>query len=258
MTDPDDEQWLPVLGWESYYEVSDQGRVRSLDRLACLGRGGRIGVRRGRLLAPATDKRSGYRVVSLWASPVRRSARVHTLVLEAFVGPRPAGLEALHGNGNPSDNRLANLSWNTSTANAADVRAHGHHNHGSKDRCKRGHRKIEPNIAPHSIRDGHRSCRACAQALKTEFVRAATNAAERESRRQEEADRRYQLLMSGRVGSAFVDVERCVALYEAGWTGRRIAEEVGASTATVLKYIRRAGVEIRPSACPGGGRKPRC
>ena len=248
-TDPS-ETWLPVAGFETFYEVSDLGRVRSLDRLACLGRGGVVGVRAGRLLSPATDSRSGYQVVSLWATPIRRSARVHTLVLEAFVGPRPKGFEALHDNGDPGDNRLANLSWNTPKMNAADTRRHGRHNHASTDVCKRGHRKVEPNIVPSSIRDGHRLCRACAQANHTR----STDAADREQLVQAEADRRYELIMAGRVGSAFIDVARCVALYEAGWSGHRIADEVGASTVTVLKYIRQAGVEIRP----GGQRTRPC
>jgi hypothetical protein len=56
----------------------------------------------------------------------RRNTRmVHTLVLEAFVGPRPPGKEACHGNGQPGDNRLSNLRWGTRSENIADAVRHG-------------------------------------------------------------------------------------------------------------------------------------
>ena len=50
---------------------------------------------------------------------------VHRLVLEAFVGPCPEGLECRHRNGNPSDNRLENLCWGTHAENVADKQSHG-------------------------------------------------------------------------------------------------------------------------------------
>ncbi|RUU22663.1 HNH endonuclease [Mesorhizobium sp. M7A.F.Ca.AU.002.06.1.1] len=50
---------------------------------------------------------------------------VHLLVLEAFVGPRPDGLEGCHNDGNPDNNRLDNLRWDTPESNQADRIAHG-------------------------------------------------------------------------------------------------------------------------------------
>lgn len=50
---------------------------------------------------------------------------VHSLVLLAFVGPRPVGMDACHGNGECTDNRLMNLRWDTRQANVDDMRAHG-------------------------------------------------------------------------------------------------------------------------------------
>lgn len=49
----------------------------------------------------------------------------HTVVLESFVGPRPKGHDALHGNGVPNDNRLVNLKWGTRKENMEDARRHG-------------------------------------------------------------------------------------------------------------------------------------
>ena len=50
---------------------------------------------------------------------------VHRLVLEAFVGPRPRNMQCRHLNGDPMDNRLANLKWGTIQENTEDKRRHG-------------------------------------------------------------------------------------------------------------------------------------
>lgn len=50
---------------------------------------------------------------------------VHRMVLEAFVGPCPAGMECCHNDGNPRNNALGNLRWDTKKANANDKRGHG-------------------------------------------------------------------------------------------------------------------------------------
>ncbi len=53
------------------------------------------------------------------------SLSVHRLVLLAFVGPCPAGMECCHNNGNPTDNRVCNLRWDTRASNYADRDRHG-------------------------------------------------------------------------------------------------------------------------------------
>jgi hypothetical protein len=53
---------------------------------------------------------------------------VHQVILETFVGPRPPGMECRHLDGNPGNNRLANLCWGTCKENAADTRRHGRAN----------------------------------------------------------------------------------------------------------------------------------
>jgi hypothetical protein len=55
----------------------------------------------------------------------RKQYSVHVLVLLAFIGPRPDGQEACHGDGNPLNNRLENLRWDTHLANEADKTIHG-------------------------------------------------------------------------------------------------------------------------------------
>lgn len=113
------ESWLPVVGHPSY-EVSDQGRVRSHKRWR--------GKPTPRLLDQTTGQ-CGYPFVSLDGVPGRR---VHKLVLEAFVGPRPAGAEARHLDGNPANNSLGNLVWGSSAENEADKRLHGTDNRGAR------------------------------------------------------------------------------------------------------------------------------
>jgi len=99
------ERWLPVVGFEGLYEVSDQGRVRLISGEVSTGR--------------AVDAK-GYRCMVLRGPDGRRSVRVHRLVLEAFVGPCPEGMQTRHGPGGPSDNRLVNLSWGTKRENNYD------------------------------------------------------------------------------------------------------------------------------------------
>lgn len=96
------------------YEVSSYGQVRSYR-----SRQGHS-QETPRTLSPGLVK--GYRSVKLGRS---RYARVHQLVLEAFVGPCPPGLMARHLNGHPLDNRASNLRWGTAEENYNDRRAHG-------------------------------------------------------------------------------------------------------------------------------------
>lgn len=64
-------------------------------------------------------------VVNLRRDGKPRPFAVHALVLEAFVGPRPEGMECRHLDGDPTNNALANLAWGTRAENIADKRRHG-------------------------------------------------------------------------------------------------------------------------------------
>lgn len=61
-----------------------------------------------------------------------RAAYIHCLILEAFVGPCPSGMECRHLNGLPRDNRLENLIWGTPRENQADRVRHGTSNRGEQ------------------------------------------------------------------------------------------------------------------------------
>jgi DNA-binding CsgD family transcriptional regulator len=73
-----------------------------------------------------TKNHSGGRVVFLTRADGTGATRpIHRLVLEAFVGPRPEGTECCHNDGNPANNRLENLRWDTHRANMQDTIKHG-------------------------------------------------------------------------------------------------------------------------------------
>lgn len=127
------EVWKPIPGYEGLYEVSDQGRVRSLDRVVeQLGRWG-IYKRlfRGRVLATSPHP-GGYRLVHLWRDGKRYATTVHVLVAAAFLGPCPCGQEVRHKDGVAGGHGLANLEYGTRKENHADKHRHGTHLQGEK------------------------------------------------------------------------------------------------------------------------------
>ena len=148
------EQWKPVPGYEGLYEVSNLGRVRSLDRTKTNGH-----KWKGRILKQPS-LRSGYKLVSLWKNGKQKSALVHRLVLFAFVGAQPEGRETRHKDGNNSNNTLDNLSWGTPSENNLDIVDHGNHIHASKDACPQGHPYDEENTYWYPGQP-RRACRIC-------------------------------------------------------------------------------------------------
>lgn len=104
------ETWLAVPEHESRYEVSDLGRVRSL----------RFRGRDRTEIINTCPNWSGYIVVSL----DRKQYRLHLVVLRAFIGPCPFGMEGCHGDNNKSNNRLDNLRWDTKQGNMTDRRSY--------------------------------------------------------------------------------------------------------------------------------------
>jgi hypothetical protein len=108
------EEWRPVAR-DPRYEVSNLGRVRSWVRLGPSGHG-----LRDVPLVLAASGRSDYRYPTVWGPP-RNPVKVHELVAEAFLGPRPEGMLIRHLDDNPLNNRASNLAWGTQADNIADA-----------------------------------------------------------------------------------------------------------------------------------------
>jgi hypothetical protein len=116
--DPDSEEWAPIVGWENYYTISTQGRVKRIMG----GRGSRSHGRCKKLTVS-----NGRAVTSLNRPGEQTVILVHKEMLRAFVGePKSAGQESLHNNGNSLDNRIENLRWGSSLENSQDMVDHGH------------------------------------------------------------------------------------------------------------------------------------
>ncbi len=118
------------------YSASPDGRVFSNLRVI-YGYGGKRGRKAVidptffRELKPFVGKR-GYLKVTCRIGGKERTGAVHKMVLDAFVGPCPEGMECRHLDGNPANNRLKNLAYGTPKQNADDRMRHGHYARGEQ------------------------------------------------------------------------------------------------------------------------------
>lgn len=101
-------------------------------------------------------------MVSLRQDGIQSFRLVHQLVLEAFIGPRPAGMMACHNDGNPANNRVENLRWDTQSSNIFDAIGQGTHTMSSVTHCRHGHEYTPENTIIST--KGWRSCRTCKRA----------------------------------------------------------------------------------------------
>ena len=123
-------RWLDIPGWETRYEISENGDVRSKDMVVG-AKGGKTAVRKGRVLAPVR-KNNGYLAVTLTDGVNRPQISVHRLVARAFLGECPIGLHVLHGDGNKANNHYTNLRYGTPAENIEDTRLHGRRRYGAQ------------------------------------------------------------------------------------------------------------------------------
>lgn len=131
------EIWKPIPGYESGYEVSDMGRVKSLN----------FNWQKGLSKVLAANVRCrGYHTVQLSG---RRRFSVHRLVCLAFIGPRPPGLDINHKNGIKTDNRLENLEYCTKSEN-------GKHSYRLRLQCKEGEKHHLHKLTEVQVREIYR------------------------------------------------------------------------------------------------------
>lgn len=177
-----DEKWLPVAGFESFYEVSSLGRVRSL--------------RQGKIMSPSSS--TGYPMYVLQVKGEKFPRYAHRLVLEAFDGPCPAGQETRHLDRDASNPALCDtegrrrLIWGTSSENKFDEVNHGTHYEASRTHCDNGHEWTEENTKTEYRPDGTFKARRCRECHRIESAarRAARKVDERHCK-EEGCDKPY-------------------------------------------------------------------
>lgn len=111
----DSEVWLPVVGYEGLYQVSNLGNVKSCERIVTM----KNGVKRPipEKLRKLSLRDDGYVQVELWMNNKSKSYNVHRLVAEAFI-PNPDNLpEVNHKDCVRSNNNVSNLEWCTNSYN---------------------------------------------------------------------------------------------------------------------------------------------
>ena len=113
------EVWKNILNFEGFYEVSNFGNIRN--------------AKTKRNIKYNLNS-SGRPDFGLYIKNKRFHITPHKAVLEAFVEPRPKGLEGCHYDGNPFNNCLENLRWDTAKANHKDMVRHGHFYKGHRNK----------------------------------------------------------------------------------------------------------------------------
>lgn len=134
-------EWKAVPGYENY-QVSNSGLVRG---------------RSGKILSPSDSR--GYQVLRLSKNAVKQGFSVHSLVLLAFVGPRPQGSVIMHLDHDKKNNHLNNLRYGTQRENVQMSIQSGNRPGGDGRNCVRGHLLIDKNLIIR--KNGYTECRRC-------------------------------------------------------------------------------------------------
>lgn len=114
------------------YKVSSEGRVWSFR-----SRNGKGSFEKRLRLLKQYENPLGYRTINLRRGGKTITRQIHRLVMEAFVGKRPKGKQCCHGDGNPRNNHVSNLRWDTCKANRNDSIIHGTIPHGEKHKISK-------------------------------------------------------------------------------------------------------------------------
>lgn len=128
----ENEIWKDIIGFENYYQVSNLGRARSLDRYVKIGGGGQRLVR-SQFIGVKWNPRIKYFYITLIKNNNRKTYSVHRIVFRSFIYDLPSSLDVCHNDSNKYNNRLSNLRADTRKGNEADKKLLKRDNRG--DRC---------------------------------------------------------------------------------------------------------------------------
>ena len=109
------EIWKDIKGFEGYYQVSNMGRIKSLERWVIRNKKGRLHVK-ARIIKGCIETR-GYSAVTLTNNGKRTYARIHRLVADAFLNNPFNKPEVNHIDGNKQNNKVSNLEYCTRIEN---------------------------------------------------------------------------------------------------------------------------------------------
>jgi NUMOD4 motif/HNH endonuclease len=117
------EYWQDIKGYEGYYQVSNYGNVKSLDRVITEHpsvkneqQTGKTQTLKGQILKPHTNS-SGYYQINLNRKSIRTTFAIHQLVAQAFLDNHLSKPLVNHINGIKTDNNVNNLEWATYSEN---------------------------------------------------------------------------------------------------------------------------------------------
>lgn len=108
------EVWKDIPGYEGLYQVSNLGRVKSLERYV---RNRSKKIRKPERILSQSTNNGGYKCVNLCKDGVQQGSFVHRLVAQAFIKNCEDATQVNHINGNKQDNRPENLEWCSPTEN---------------------------------------------------------------------------------------------------------------------------------------------
>lgn len=133
------EEWKSVVGYEGLYEVSNLGRVKSLERIAYKGKKhSQLFIVPSKILSPKKTK-CGYLAAHLSKDGKDCHIFIHRLVAQAFL-PNPEGLPQVN---HKDEDKTNNAVWNLEWCSAAYNNAYGTHN----ERCAEANRRRKPTAA---------------------------------------------------------------------------------------------------------------
>jgi hypothetical protein len=129
---PPTKVWLPIVGYEGLYEVSNDGQVKSIDRIVVYPDGKQPRKFKGKLLKQCLNVNKTYYGVRLSKQGKTKLWLTHQLVAIAFLGKKPKGCLVCHGPKGNLCNEVTNLSYGTPKQNAADQSRDGTKRYGEK------------------------------------------------------------------------------------------------------------------------------
>lgn len=129
--DMNNEVWKPVVGYEGIYEVSNMGRIKSLERMGTAGT-----PVHEKLLHPYREKHKGYMVVCLRKNNKASVKKIHRLVAEAFIPNDNLFTDTVnHIDEDKTNNRVDNLEWMSNGDNVRYSQSGWKHYRAKKIRC---------------------------------------------------------------------------------------------------------------------------